>query len=83
MPAKTFVPTLATGAVVSLAAMVAWRKGAAPATHGRPPRDAPAGTVTKAIAVLHPTKDKWRGLGHGHLHPDGRTASRSWPTSTA
>ena len=26
MPAKTFVPTLAVGAVVSLAAMVAWRR---------------------------------------------------------
>jgi superoxide dismutase, Cu-Zn family len=56
MPAKTFVPTLAVGAAVSLAAMVAWAQ-APHATTGVPHAMMAGGTITKAIAVLQPTKD--------------------------
>ena len=56
MPAKTFVPTLAVGAVVSLAAMVAWAQ-APYVTTGAHHAMMAGGTITKAIAVLQPTKD--------------------------
>ena len=55
MPAKTFVPTLAVGAFVSLAAMVAWRRR--PTRRRAPHAMMAGGTITKAIAVLQPTKD--------------------------
>ncbi len=56
MPAKTFVPTLAVGAAVSLAAMVAWAQ-APRSTTGVSHAMSAGGTITKAIAVLQPTKD--------------------------
>ena len=54
MPAKTFVPALAAGAALaSLATVAAWAQVSAP--HAAPAASAAAG-ITKAIAVLHPTK---------------------------